>query len=184
MVQFGNQLFVNCWSGDKTVLVIDIVKDQVVAEIGTGDQPCGIVLDRFNKIWVLSQALPGNSSKSIAQLQRIDPLTRKIDLSFNFPAEAKPVKLNIDGKGENLFYLLGNEVRKMAVTADQLPDRAFVAPDSKLLYGLGIDPVNGDIYLSDALDYQQPGIISRFSAAGRLIDAFKAGIIPGRFCFK
>ena len=184
MVQFGNQLFVTCWSGDKTVLVIDIEKDQVVAEIGTGDQPCSIVLDSFNKIWVLSQALPGNSSKSLAQLHRIDPVTRKIERSFNFPTEAKPVKMNIDGKGNNLFYLLGNEVRKMAVTADQLPDQAFVAPDSKLLYGLGIDPVNGDIYVSDALDYQQSGIVSRFSASGRLIDTFKSGIIPGRFCFK
>ena len=184
MVRLDNQLFVTCWSGGKTVLVVDTDKDQVTTEIPTGDQPCGIVLDRYNKIWVLCQALPGNTSKSVAQLQRIDPVTRKVEQSFSFPAEAKPVKLNIDGKGENLFYLLGNEVWKMTVEASQLPDKPFISLNSTLLYGLGIDPVNGDIYVSDALDYQQAGTISRFSASGRLIDTFKAGIIPGRFCFK
>ncbi len=184
MVQLGNLVFVSCWSGDRTVLVINSVNDQVIAEIKTGEQPCGIVSDRYNKIWVLCQSLPGNTSTNLALLQRIDPETLKIDRSFSFPKDDKPVKLNADHQGENLFYVLGNEVRKMAVTAEQLPDQHFISLNSKLLYGLGIDPVNGNIYVSDALDYQQPGIIYRFSKSGAPIDHFKAGIIPGRFCFK
>lgn len=183
MVQFGNQLFVTCWTAGKTVLVINMNTDQIISEITTGEQPCGIVLDRYNKIWVLCQALPGNSSIR-AQLQKIDPATRKVEQSFIFPADAKPVKLTIDGKGENLYYLLGNEVRKMNVSADQLPAGSFISLQSVLLYGLGIDPVNGNIYVSDALDYQQSGTITRFTESGIPIDKFKAGIIPGRFCFK
>ncbi|MCK9411268.1 MAG: YncE family protein [Prolixibacteraceae bacterium] len=184
MVQFGNLLFVTCWSGDKTVLVIDTEKDRIVTEITTGLQPCGLVLDRYDKIWVLCQSLPGNSSNNIAMLQKIDPVTRVIEKSFGFPATAKPVKLVIDGLGENLYFLLGNDVYKMSVLADQLPAKPFLALQSKLLYGLGIDPHNGNIYVGDALDYQQSGIISRFSNSGKLQDTFKAGIIPGRFCFK
>jgi len=184
MVQLGNLLFVTCWSGDKTVLVIDTESDQIISEITTGVQPCGIVKDRYNKIWVLCQSLPGNGTASLAQLQRINPITRSIDRSFSFPTGAKPVKLTVDGKGENLFYLLGKDVFKMAVMADQLPEVPFVSLQSKVLYGLGIDPANGNIYVSDALDYQQPGVISRFSASGKLLHSFKAGIIPGRFCFK
>ena len=184
MVQFGNLLFVSCWSGDKTVLVIDTEKDRIVAEITTGLQPCGLVLDRYDKIWVLCQSLPGNGSTNIAMLQKIDPVTKMIEKSIGFPATAKPVKLVIDGSGENLFFLLVNDVHKMSVLADQLPSKPFLALQSKLLYGLGIDPHNGNIYVSDALDYQQSGIISRFSASGNLLDTFKAGIIPGRFCFQ
>jgi len=183
MVQLGNLLFVSCWSGDKTVLVINTDRDQIVGEISTGVQPCGIVSDKFGKIWVLCQSVPGNTSANPAVLQCINPVTLKIEQTLSFNAGAKPVKLTIDGKGENLFYLLGSEVRKMAVSSDQLPDKPFLTTKSKLLYGLGIDPVNGNIYVSDALDYQQPGIISRFSEAGTLIGSFKAGIIPGRFCF-
>lgn len=184
MVQFRNLLFVSCWSGDKTVLVIDTEKDRIVAEITTGLQPCGLVMDRFNKIWVLCQSLPGNSSTNIAMLQKIDPVTKMIEKSFGFPAATKPVKLVIDGSGENLFFLLGNDVHKMSVLADQLPSKPFLELQSKLLYSLGIDPRNGNIYVGDALDYQQSGIISRFSSSGKLLDSFNSGIIPGRFCFK
>jgi YVTN family beta-propeller protein len=184
MVQYGDLVFVSCWSGDKTVLVIDTVQDQIVAEITTGLQPCGLVLDRYNKIWVLCQSIPGNSSANMAMLQKIDPVHKMIEKSYRFPATAKPVKLVIDGPGENLFFLLGNDVHKMSVLADQLSTKPFLALQSKLLYGLGIDPQNGNIYVSDALDYQQPGIISRFSSSGKLLDTFKTGIIPGRFCFQ
>lgn len=184
MVQFENQLFVTCWSGDKTVLVIDIEKDVILAEIKTGEQPGGIVLDKFNKIWVLCQSSPGSGTGRQAQLQRIDPLTRTVDKNFNFPATDMPVKLSIDGRRENLYYLLANEVRKMSVSTDQLPDKPFVSTQAKILYGMGLDPHNGNIYVSDAVDYQQLGLITRFSESGIQLDHFKAGIIPGRFCFK
>ena len=184
MVQVGNLLFVTCWTADKTVLVIDTNKDQIIAEITTGEQPCGIVLDKYNKIWVLGQSIPGSTIKSNAQLQRIDPVTLKVEKSFSFPADAKPVKLNIDGKGENIFYISGNEIVRMNVLSEQLPVTAFIKLNSKMLYGLGIDPVSGDIYVSDALDYQQSGRIYRLTESGSPVDTFKAGIIPGRFCFK
>ena len=184
MVQFGNYLFVTCWSGDKTLLVIDISKDQIIREIKTGEQPCGIVVDKNNKIWVLCQALPSNTSTIRAVLQRIDPVSMKIEMSLEFSAETRPVKLNIDGKGENIYFLAGNNVYKMSVTAEVLPTQPFITLNSKILYGLGIDPVTGDIYVSDALDYQQPGIISLFNNSGIIKDTFRSGIIPGRFCFK
>ncbi len=184
MVQSGKKLFVTCWSGDKTILVIDTEKDQVINEIPTGDQPCGIVMDRYNKIWVLCQSAQGDPAKGTPVLQRIDPISEKADLSLNFPAGTKPVKLTIDGHGENLFYLSGNEVFRMSAVAQSLPVKPLVSLNTKLLYGLGIDPLNGDIYVSDALDYQQPGWINRFDRSGVLRDRFKTGIIPGRFCFQ
>lgn len=184
MVQFGNLVFVSCWSNDQTVLVIDTSVDKIIAEIQTGIQPCGIVLDKYEKIWVLCQSLPASSTKFSAQLQRIDPSTKSVEKSFTFQLSEKPVKLVIDGAGENLFFLLGNNIHKMSVLAAQLPENPYLFMQSKLLYGLGIDPSNGNIYVSDALDYQQAGLISRFSASGTLLGSFKAGIIPGRFCFR
>lgn len=184
MVQYGNKLFVTCWSGDKTVLVIDTSRDLVINEIPTGDQPCGIVRDKFSKIWVLCQASQGGLTKGVPVLHRIDPDSEKIDISLNFPAEAKPVKLAIDGTGENLYYLSANGVFRMDVSSRYLPEKPILSLDAGVLYGIGIDPVNGDIYVSDALDYQQPGWISRFDRSGVLKDRFKTGIIPGRFCFQ
>ena len=184
MVRVGNNLFVTCWSGDNTVLVIDTQNDRVVREIPTGDQPCGIVKDHFDKIWVLCQSTPGKTEKNSPLLVRIDTGTLSVDFSLSFPVDSNPVKLTIDGKGENLFYISGNNIFKMPVSDSTLPAKPLIAVPAKLLYALGTDPVNGDIYVSDALDYQQAGWITRYSPSGVQLDRFRAGIIPGRFCFK
>ncbi|MDE7119376.1 MAG: YncE family protein, partial [Muribaculaceae bacterium] len=51
-------------------------------------------------------------------------------------------------------------------------------------YGLTVNPRNGEVYVADAIDYQQQGMIYRYSTAGELIDQFYAGITPGAFCWK
>jgi hypothetical protein len=60
----------------------------------------------------------------------------------------------------------------------------MIDADERLLYSLGVDPVSGDIYLSDAIDYIQAGLVFRYNRYGTLLDSFTAGIIPGSFCFK
>jgi len=49
---------------------------------------------------------------------------------------------------------------------------------------LTVDPKNGDVYVADAIDYQQDGIVYRYTKEGKLIDQFYVGIIPGAFCWK
>ena len=38
-------------------------------------------------------------------------------------------------------------------------------------------------YVADAIDYQQKGIVYRYSPEGELLDEFRVGIIPGAFCW-
>ena len=51
-------------------------------------------------------------------------------------------------------------------------------------YGLGIDPYSGDIYLGDAIDQVQRGVVYRYKADITVIDTFRTGINPGFFCFR
>ena len=53
-----------------------------------------------------------------------------------------------------------------------------------IYYGLTVNPANGEVYIADAIDYQQQGMIYRYSLDGELIDEFYVGIIPGAFCWK
>ena len=71
----------------------------------------------------------------------------------------------------------------MNINDQTLPTTAFIANNSNTFYGLGIDPVNQDVYVSDAIDYVQNGIIFRYSSSGSLIHQFNSGIIPGAFLF-
>ena len=60
----------------------------------------------------------------------------------------------------------------------------FQNPGGRTYYGLGVDPVNSDVYVADAVDYMQSGVVYRLNATGEQIDKFTVGIIPNGFCFK
>lgn len=185
MVQVGDLVFVTCWSYDNTVLVIDSKADTIVKEIKTGKQPGGIVTDRLNKIWVLSNGgwgKPG-STNPIPYLQRIDPVSCNIELSLELPSDVTPTRLAINGTRDTLTFI-SKGIWRMPVNSDKLPDKSFIPSNNRLFYALGIDPNSSEIYFSDAIDYAQRGIVYRYSALGAKIDSFKTGIIPGSFCFK
>ncbi len=50
-------------------------------------------------------------------------------------------------------------------------------------YGLDVDPVTSEVYVADAIDYVQQGVIYRYSSSSEPIDTFTVGITPGAFCF-
>jgi len=185
MIQWNDFLFVTCWSFDNTVLVIDTRTDTVVDEIKTGKQPGGLVLDKYNKIWVLCD---GGWSKSgttsrIPMLQRIDPVTRTIEKSFSLTADAKPSRLAINGTRDSLLFI-NDGIWKLGVNQLTLGDNPFLSTQNHLYYSLAVDPKTSEIYLSDAIDYLQRGLIYRLSPLGAKVDSFKTGIIPAAFCFK
>jgi len=51
-------------------------------------------------------------------------------------------------------------------------------------YGIGVDPVSGDILLADARTYTVPGAVHIYNSSGVLRTQFDVGIIPGTFAFK
>ena len=185
MVQWNDLLFVSCWSYDDTVLVIDTKTDQVVDSIKTGIQPGGLVMDKFNKIWVLCDGgwVKSGSGGRIPMLQRIDPSTRTIDESFSLTSDTNPSRLAINGTGDSILFINAG-IWRFGVNQTSVGNQPFLVAGKHLFYSLAVDPQTSEIYLSDAIDYQQDGIIYRYSSLGAKIDSFKVGIIPGSFCFK
>ena len=72
----------------------------------------------------------------------------------------------------------------MSIVATTIPTNPFIAQSGVNFYGLGIDPATNEIYVSDAIDYVQKGVIYRYQSNGTLINTFRAGITPGDFYFK
>jgi len=46
-----------------------------------------------------------------------------------------------------------------------------------------VDPYSSEIYVADAIDFVQRGMVYRFSPEGVAVDTFRTGIAPGGFCF-
>lgn len=185
IIRSGKHVFVNCWSYDNTVLVIDTETDSVAAEIKVGMQPASMAIDKYGKLWVLcTGGYEGMSEgKETASLYRIDASSQETEKVFYFVADDTPRDLCIDGAGDTLYFING-AVWRMDVEDNGLPAEPFLEEGSTIYYSVAVDPDGGDIYIADAIDYRQPGMVYRYGAGGELKDSFKTGIIPGAFCFK
>lgn len=189
MVQYKNLVFTNCWSYDNKILIIDTDTDQLVDSIEVFKQPNSLVIDRENKIWVLTDGgFDGNPyGYERPGLLKIDAETREIERTFRFALGEHPLSLCLNAGKDSLFFL-NRHVWKMAVSDRKLPEQPFITSDYVDLYGgfysLAVDPSNSEIYVGDAIDHAQNGLIHRYSPSGKLIDKFKVGISPGAFAFK
>ncbi|WP_290144895.1 YncE family protein [Muribaculum intestinale] len=186
MVQSGRYVYCACPSYQKKIVKIDTTTDKVVDELEVGIQPIAIVLDRNDNIWCLTngggwEANPvGYEAPTIS---KIDTGSFKVVETLSLQLGDYVKGLAIDGSRENIYWL-NSGVWKMNINASALPAAPLITTDSYSLYALTVNPANGEIYVADAVDYQQPGMVYRYSTSGSLIDKFYVGIIPGSFCWK
>lgn len=184
MVQYGKFVFVNCWSYQNKILVIDTETDQVCDQIKLGIQPTSLVMDKYNKLWTITDGGYEGSpyGYEAPSLYCIDAETRKVEKQFKFKLGDWPSEVQLNGTKDTLYFI-NNSIWQMPVTADHVPVRPFLKYKNTKFYGLTINPYNGEVYVADAIDYQQYGIVYRFTPQGELIDEFRVGIIPGAFCW-
>jgi Uncharacterized conserved protein len=185
MVQYGKYVFTNCWSYDNRILVIDSEIDEIVDEIEVGIQPTSLVMDKYNKIWTVTDGGYAGSpyGHEAPSLYRIDAETRKVEKEFTFEFGDWPSEVQLNGTGDTLYFI-NKAIWRIPVTADEFPLRPFLPYEGTLFYGLAIDPQTSEVYVADAIDYVQRGVVYRYTAEGELVDKFRVGIIPGAFCFK
>lgn len=194
MVQYGNRVFTNCWSYSNKVLVIDVTKDEVCDSILLSSwQPKSMALDARGKLWVITdggfETDVDSFSDNIPHLYRIDAATLTIEQDQALDTDNANVQLATNPAG-TILYIINNDVYRMEVTAPHVPVRPFIEAETGLngrkhfLYGIGVNPRNGEIYVADAVDYSQSGVIYRYSENGTLLDKFRVGITPNGFAFK
>ena len=185
MVQIGHYVYVNCWSYQNRLLKIDTRTDTVVAELEVGIQPTSLAADRNGKLWTVTDGGYEGSpyGYEAPALYRIDPETFTVEQTFRFRLGDAPSEIQIDGTGSTLYWING-DIWRMDVEDDRLPVRPFIESRGTIYYGLTVDPATSDVYVADAIDYVQNGIIYRYDAAGQPVDSFYAGITPGAFCWK
>ena len=195
MVLLGDYLYIACWSYQKRILKIDTRNDKVVDYRDIGLQPKSIIADRNGKLWVVSDGgYEGNVlGYEPAKLYRLCPENLEIEQTFELglnssgDATRSASRLKINGKGDMLYWIDGG-VWRMAIDATELPTEPFIAPivgaQRSLFYALGVAPDTEEVYVGDALDYQQRSVVYRYSSNGELLDSFTTGVITGDFCWK
>ena len=96
-----------------------------------------------------------------------------------------PFKLTTNKDKTVLYYLMGvsaydGSIYKFDISSAALPTAPLVV---KNFYGLGIDPVNEDLYGAYSPVFGQSGFMFRYENNGTLKDSTKVGIGPNGFVF-
>ncbi len=178
----GSRAFVANWVGGNEVMVINTANDEVIDSIEVGIEPESMAIDRNNMLWVLCNG--GWTRENFAELDGINTMTLAVDKRIVFPSkEQSPACLKTDGSGEFLYYLESG-VRKMSIDDAVVPSDPLIPESGHYFYKLGVDPATNDIFVTDAVDYQQRGYLLSFDQTGALSSSQLAGIIPGSVCFK
>lgn len=182
IVTLSTRAYAASWAGGNKVMVINTMTDEVIDSIEVGIEPESMVIDKNGTLWVLSNG--GWKRENFAELIAINTKTNSIDKRFTFPAVTdSPTCLQINDSGATLFYLF-NGVRRMEIDASALPTEVFISEQNHVFYRMGVNPSNGEIFITDAGDYVQKGKVIRYSNEGVFISEMTADIIPGNLCFK
>jgi len=169
-----------CDMTNDNILIIDPNNNTLVDSVKVGRQPNSIVKDHNNKLWVMCS---GGINEANPKLIKYNPQDRIIEATYIFSnVSESPNKLCINSAGDQLFFI-NSDIFSMNIIDASLPVIPFVESNGNVFYGLGVDPINAEIYISDAIDYVQNGVVFRYSSSGSLIDQFNSGIIPGNFLF-
>ncbi len=185
MVQRGKYVYCNCWSYQNRIIRIDSERDVVDAQVAVGLQPNSLVIDANGKLWTITDGGYDGSPTGweTPALFRIDAATMTVDFRLDFTPGDTPRGLTLSPDGQTLYWL-NDDVMSMPVTATALPSEPLIPSRGTIYYALSVEPESGEIYLADAIDYQQPGMIYRYTSSGELISHFYAGVTPTFFCWK
>ena len=164
------------------LLMIDPTTDHITNTITLASDPGSMALTNQGKLLVMTshQSTPLLN----ASLYQIDLLSFSVDRKIDFGTTRTPNYIRYSSLSDQILFSDSGGIYQMHPTDTVIPTSTFIRSNNWNVYGLNADPTTGDIYISDAVDYQQASNIMRYSQTGTLIDHFTAGIISNGFVFK
>ncbi len=161
------------------VWVIDVTQDQIIKKIDLGHSPQHIEVDAMQNIWVASS---GGFRKSFPELAKINSVT-KLAKRMVLQDSSKSIGHLDMNPSRTEIYFHNSDLYKMDIQDSVLPQQPFIQSNSRLFYNFAIHPQNGEIFITDAIDYQQRGVVYQYNSSGVELANFYAGIIPSSLHF-
>jgi len=177
----GDKAFIASWIGGNEVFIVDTETDKLIDSVEVGMEPESMVTDKNGIVWVLCNG--GWAREYSAELVGIRPENNSVFRRYVFPSKMNsPVNLQTDNDGDTLFYI-EDGIKCMNISSPALPEEAFIENNDHLFYRMGVNPFNGDLIVTDAVDYRQNGLLLIYNRKGFPLGTYQAGIIPGNICF-
>lgn len=178
MVLAEGKLFVTGYKG--FVSVVDLSTDSVT-NIATTFNPVAIDIDKNGKVWVFCG---GDSFNSIyGALEVIDPVTEIVEKTLALPSAAYPARMTFNGSHDSVYFMI-SDVFKMSVEANTVPSQPFIKTDNFTYpFALDYDTASNEIFVTDAIDFNQSTKVFIYDRSGNQKESFNAGIGANGFLF-
>ncbi len=165
-----------------TVTVVDAKADTELTKITVADNPISMTIDDDGKVQVLCTGRWGDWQNPDDQgtdggLFIIDPQTDQVTKSVAISGH--PQRLVNDGQNTG-YYILNGAVIAYNLTDLTVSNAQFA---NGFYHSLGFDEVSNELFILDAIDYQQNGQVLKYSAQGVALKTLPAGLIPGSVTF-
>ena len=194
MAVVGNKLYVANSGGysppdyEHTVSVIDITSFTEIKRIEVAINLHRLKADRYGDLYVTSR---GDYYNIPSKLFVIDTQTDQIKKVFDIAAS----NLAIDDDYAYVYATEWNYIEQkntitysmIDVKDETLMNRKFIIDGTekniKIPYGIAVNPISKDVFVTDAKDYVTPGKLLCYSAEGRLKWSVTTGDIPAHIAF-
>ncbi|MDR0205839.1 MAG: YncE family protein [Bacteroidales bacterium] len=173
---------------ENTVSIIDITSFTEIKRLVVAINIHRVCADKHGNIWVTSR---GDYLNSPAKLYCIDSKSDKITDSIQIAA----ANFHLDG---DKLYLVGSGWNSSAmqdksnfgivdVVTKQIISTQFITDGTEAKignpYGISVNPITKDIYVTDAHYFVSPGTLYCFNKEGKKKWEVRTGDIPGHFAF-
>jgi YVTN family beta-propeller protein len=178
MVMFNGRVYVGEAFGDM-VYVINDTTDAVVdsIEVGTGVGSIAKISD--SKIAVFCTGIPSVENAKIAFINKDSMKLEKV-----VPLTAGTYMGSMVYHSGKLFYNSGDsKIFSIAPADNAAASTPNITLASGSVYAFTIDPTTGELYVTDAGDFNTPGKVYIYKSSFALNKQFVAGIVPGRVLF-
>ena len=168
LVVTNDKLYVANVDGS-SVSVFNTTTDEFITDITVANGPDKMVVDSNDKIWVLCNS--GN-------LARIDPQTDQVEtIITGIQASGFNEKMITNGARNKLYYLSSTGFDPSTGAVYEFDIGATSAPTTPIttgnnFYGIGLDPDDNILYVSNNNAFQGTGTVIRYQLDGTEIDNF------------
>ncbi|MGE0568833.1 MAG: YncE family protein [Bacteroidia bacterium] len=160
------------------VYIIDASSDLLIDSINVSENCYEIALDKNDNLIALS-----GSGQNDGKLSKYNAINHQFIESINISPNASPRSLTLN-KLKDTLYFIGENICMISLSDFSNKNENFISKGNKIFYSIALNPNDGRLYVSDALDYVQKSNIHIFDKNGVEKGSFKAGINAGNFYFE
>ena len=177
ILHYSDTLYVTSPSS-RYLYLIDSKTDNLKDSIDIGFGSSSITQDENKLLWILCDGKESNSI--LPSIICINPVNRQIVRTIkaaDYSSFASKIHFNPIDK--NIYWIDGGGISTLNTTATGASKTLAIDSKGRNFYGLTINPVTGDILVSDAGDFSQRSTIYIYSKNHVEKNVFQAGLISG-----